>query len=199
MFGLFAKKLTEYSNHYLDWSRIGELLKSGTHRYSKEELKVRGSIIAFTAVSAFLGAYFNDKEKTRCANLTVALAAGLLGFTVSHTVALYPLIKKRLEMKQDCLRLMKEIEIKMKNSTSLSQAERHSIQAVLEGIITLSLSDTQHSKASQTWGRRKHLLTKVSEHLDRESYGNSLWQGNVAAIIEKLTADTETQARPKIN
>lgn len=80
MFGFFSKNLTEYSNHYLDWSRIGELVSSGVHRYSTNEMIARGKIIASTAISGFLAAYLNDKEKTNCSDFTAGIVAGILGF-----------------------------------------------------------------------------------------------------------------------
>ncbi len=44
MFGLFAKKLTEYSHPLIDWSRVGELLRS-SHHDNKDELIARATII----------------------------------------------------------------------------------------------------------------------------------------------------------
>lgn len=59
--------MTEKSKHYLDWSRTGELLFSGNHRYSSEELLVRGFIVFPIAASAYLGATRNN-EKERIAH-----------------------------------------------------------------------------------------------------------------------------------
>lgn len=42
-YGFFAKKVTEWSNHYIDASRIGELLRTN-HHYSREEIKDRAII-----------------------------------------------------------------------------------------------------------------------------------------------------------
>lgn len=39
MFGHPYKLLTEASNHYIDWSRTGELVTSQTHHYTTKELQ----------------------------------------------------------------------------------------------------------------------------------------------------------------
>src|SRR5690606_38657383 len=83
-----ANTLTALSGHYVDWSRVGELIKSGAHRYTSKELITRGLIVSCTAVSAYLGNYSNNEELTHCSNLAVSSAAGMIGFTLSHTVVI---------------------------------------------------------------------------------------------------------------
>src|SRR5580700_7758899 len=109
MFGLFTKKLTEYSNHYIDWSRAAELIQAGNHRYSKDELLARGSIVAITAVSAYLGAEANNPEKTNCSATTMAIILGVLAAVISHHfIAVLPLYRKRLEMSRECQQIIDE-------------------------------------------------------------------------------------------
>src|SRR5258708_3519083 len=113
MFRLFQQKLTDYSDHYLDGSRIGSrigsLPTSGNHQYSARDIATRGVIIACTAIPVFLGAHLNDEKKTGCSDTTIAIASGLLGFVISHAVVIYPLIQKRWEMSRECIKLTDEI------------------------------------------------------------------------------------------
>ena len=171
MFGFFSKKLTEYSKHYLDWSRIGELLKSGKHRYNKDELLIRGAIVATSAAAGFLAVSFNDVEKTKCSDLTVGLAAILLSFTLSHAIVIYPLVKKRYKMQQDCANLIDEIRSKTSNRVPpITENENKVLQSLIEKISNLSLSDEQQARASQTWGMRKRLLGMINETVNENNF-----------------------------
>lgn len=177
MFGLFTKKLTEYSNHYIDWSRAAELIQAGNHRYSKEEIVARGGIIALTAVSAYLGAEVNNPEKTNCSATTMAIILGVFGAFVSHhIIAVRPLYRKRLEISKDCKRLSNEIIQKLENNeVKMNSACKASIQEELHRIESLSLSNTKHGNASQTWGRRKRLLSELNEKLTPEKFKEADW------------------------
>jgi hypothetical protein len=185
MFRLFSKNLTEYTHHYIDWSRIGNLVASGNHRYSAHELLVRGSVIACVATSAYVAAHFNNAEKTGCSTLVAAIAGGALGFVASHAVVIYPLVKKRCEMSKECKQLVAEIEGKMH---SLSSLEQETIDAVVAKIQVMSLSDDVHAKASQTWGKRKTLLSMVSEKLN--AYHTTDWHGSVDSITDTLLTES---------
>lgn len=186
MLGFFSKKLTEYSNHYLDWSRVGELIHSGVHRYSTDEIKARAKIIAATAISGFLGAYFNDSEKTHCSDLSAVLVAGILGFTLSHYFALKPLIAKRRKMSQECDLLIRDILQSTKDSAS-----KILLETVVDHIMKLSLSDDKHGRASQTWGKRLQLLTKLKLKLTEDQQLNvGFWQNDADSIIQKLDSNS---------
>ncbi|MBX3708263.1 MAG: hypothetical protein KIT56_03450 [Gammaproteobacteria bacterium] len=184
MFRLFHNKLSEYSHHYIDWSRVGELLFSNHHHYTRDQLITRGIIIGFTAASAFIGYYLNDEETTGCSNMTICLANGLLGFTLSHATVIYPLVKKRYEMNQECLRLKDEIQ-KLANTQNNSPFN-HTINATVDAILKISLSDDQHSRASETWGRRKNLLLKFSYMLASEETDRSFLNQDAHSIVEYL-------------
>lgn len=177
MFGFFTKKLTEYSNHYIDWSRAAELIQAGNHRYSIDELKARGSILALTAVSAYLGAEVNDPEKTNCSATTMAIILGVFGAVLSHhIIAVRPLYRKRFEISKDCKRLSDEIICKLENNAvKMSSACKASIEKELHRIENLSLSNEKHGNASQTWGRRKRLLSELNEKLTPEKFNETDW------------------------
>jgi hypothetical protein len=188
MFRLFSKSLTERTHHYIDWSRIGNLVASGNHRYGAQELLVRASIIACIATSAYVAAHFNNEEKTGCSTLVAAIAGGAFGFVASHTVVIYPLVKKRCDMSKECKQLVAEIEEKIHSLPSSEQNFKVMIDAVLEKIQVMSLSDDVHAKASQTWGKRKTLLLMVCEKLN--AYDSKDWQGNVDTITATLLKDS---------
>jgi hypothetical protein len=184
MFRFYAKKLTESSNHYLDWSRIGELVQAGNHRYSKDEVITRGGIIAFTAVAAFLGYLLNDSEKTNCSDVQMSVALGVSGFILSHAVVIYPLVQKRLELSKDCALLSNEIIQKLeKNVVNMSSECKAKVQEELLRIKNLSLSNEDHGKASQTWGRRRRLLSEINEKLLPEKFNEADWVGSAALQV----------------
>jgi hypothetical protein len=185
MFGLFTKKLTEYSNHYIDWSRAAELIQAGNHRYSKDELLARGSIVAITAVSAYLGAEANNPEKTNCSATTMAIILGVLAAVISHHfIAVLPLYRKRLEMSRECQQIIDEINQKLeKNEVNMSEACKVHIRREIDTIMHLSLSDEKHGNASQTWGRRKRLLSELNEKLTLEKLNEEDWVGTYARDV----------------
>ncbi|MDR3477273.1 MAG: hypothetical protein P4M14_04505 [Gammaproteobacteria bacterium] len=187
MFGFFSKKMTEHSHHYLDWSRVGELLRVGNHRYSQDEIIMRGGIIACTALSAFLAGYFNNPEKTNCSTSTLSIIGGVFGFTLSHAIVIYPLIKKRREMSTDCHNTVNAIH-------KMDMPHQEKIQAVITHILNLSLSNDKHSNASQTWGRRKYLLNKLHEQLKDQQTPLDFNYDSIEEIVAKLNADRNTQA-----
>lgn len=182
MFGRHAKKMTEDSGHYLDWSRTGELLLSASHRYSRDELLTRGFIVATIAVFAYLGAALNDKEKTHCSSTAVAVMAGFLGFVISHAIVIIPLVQKRREMARECSELAEQITSQTCSNDLYAQAVFDLVQHILK----LSLSTDQHGNASLTWGTRKRLLQCVKDRLDEGKQDPDFWQGPMDQLIEKI-------------
>lgn len=156
-------RLTELSNHYIDWSRVGELLQSTSHRYDKNQFLVRAFITSGVAVSAYLGYYFNNEEKTGCSNTIFSVATGFISFTFLHTIVVLPLIMKRHAMGQACARLVEDIRQLSENDVNLPF--KNTIGQVVQEILEFSLSDAHHSRASETWGRRKNLLEKFKSLL----------------------------------
>jgi len=163
MFSFFANKLTAASNNYIDWSRTAELLFSKHHRYSMEEIAIRGAMVCTTAVFAFLGNQYNDEEKTGCSNTTLTLAAGTLGLAVSHVFIVGPLAYKRYKINVECKKLINEIHLKAKE---LSDFSMPSLEIVLHRILASSLADENRSNATLTWSRRKTLLTNLKKAIE---------------------------------
>ena len=197
MFRFFPQRFTEYSNHYIDWSRVGELLTSNNHQYTNDQLIVRGVIATATAVSAYLGHCLNNENQTNCTNVTVSIAAGVLGFTLSHVIVIYPLIKKRYAISHECNALKKKIDCYITRNPDLPCLDN--IHAVVDHISQLSLSNIKNAKASETWGRRKRLLLQVLRHLEPAQFNVDFWQNDVSAIITQLNAapiNTTTDALP---
>ncbi len=191
MFGLFEKKLTENSNHFLDWSRIGELFGSGTHRYSLKELTARAFVIGCTATFSYLSASLNDEKKTGCSYLTMLIAGGVVGFVFSHLIVISPLILKRYNMSQECSQMVDEIRSLFNNAVlKNSENRKQLINDVIEHILKISLSDEKHARASETWGNRIKLLSRVKLSLVATDEDIIKFWGekeSVESILEKLS------------
>lgn len=184
MLGLFTKKLTESFNHFVDWSRAANLIRTGNHRYSKDELIARGSIVALTAVFAYVGANLNKSEITGCSDTTMMMISAIVGAVLSHhVIAVRPLYLKRLEISKDCERLSNEIMQKLENNEiNMSLVCKAHIEEELHRIQHLSLSNETHGNASQTWGRRQRLLSELNEKLIPEKFNEADWVGVSAKL-----------------
>lgn len=185
MFGRLTKELTEYSNHYIDWSRVGELVGSGRHRYSRDELLVRAGIILSTVISGFLGVYFNDEENTHCSSLTMGIISSLAGFTISHAIVLYPLVSKRWAMSRECDDLVDQVEEKL-NDDEYDENSKNRVCAIISTIRQHSLSTDEHGNASLTWGWRKRLLNNLLEYITQNGSDAARWSLDDGAVIETL-------------
>lgn len=190
MFGFFEKKLTESSNHFLDWSRIGELFGSGSHRYTLKELRDRAFVIVSTATVAYLSASLNDEKKAGCSYLTLLIAGGVVGFVFSHLIVIAPLILKRYNMSQECSQLVEEIHYQFDNTVlKNSDNTKKLVNNVIEHILKISLSDENHARASETWGYRIKLLSRVKLSLEsKKEEILKFWNEDesVDSILEKL-------------
>lgn len=178
MFGRHGKTLTEASRHYLDWSRTAELLLSATHRYSADEIIARGFILICTVVPAYLA---SKRSEQRSASIALSLAAGFTGFSISHMLVLIPLIKKRRAMKLECDALIENI----KKQPNFIKADAK-LTEVVQAIMSHSLSDDKHGRASQTWGERRGLLTNLLAELTQSRFDPSFWEGEAKDIVKSL-------------
>ena len=185
MLGIFANKLTEYSNNIIDWSRVAELVSSGSHRYSRAELLVRLGIVSTTAASAFVGWSINNSKGSAAAmsNTSSIVAFGLLGFIVSHTVAIWPLIQKRWKLSKECLHLASDAVGKINSMEVNDLRFRIKLRVLVGDILKFSLSDDKHSKASQTWGRRKRLLNSLVLYLDQGHLDEAYYLSNSTQLL----------------
>jgi hypothetical protein len=168
--GIF-KKLTHSSDHLIDWTRTGELLTSDKHKYSKEEIMIRGSIVLATAFSALLG-YYAHKNKNSRTKMTASVAYGLCAFIITHGIAIIPVVHKRYELREECENLKKQIRHKANELAILSE----SIEKLLGFISEVNLENGYRANASQTWGHRKVLLQNLYSRLE---------EGNLE-IVESL-------------
>lgn len=162
-----ANTLTAYSNHLIDWSRVGELLSSGTHRYTLKELAIRGVILGTTAVGGYQGYQWTD-EGFGLNSCLYSMAGCFIGFVVSHTAIIAPLILKRYQMSQACqshevealnaLTLIKHLHPQHEVVNKMMSNVSEKIKMTKE----LTFSDDKHARASQTLGTRKTLMAKIA-------------------------------------
>ncbi|WP_298623985.1 hypothetical protein [uncultured Legionella sp.] len=148
--------LTEKSNHLIDWNRPGSLFFSN-HRYSQRELLERGFVITSTAVMGFLA----WNQSTAGGALPCALGASI-GFMISHTITMYPLIYKRLKAQWACDELKTEINI-------LLEEKLPKFVTVTHSVIDQVLHYSKSRSASETWGCRERLLTNLKHMLSDQS------------------------------
>ena len=187
--GFFFKKLTEYSNHYLDWSQTAALLRSG-HHYSRDQLMARARITGFAVASGLLAAYFNDSERTDCSHLTLFLMMAVLGGVLSHTFETFSLWGRRIQISRDCSALQKDILqqflVRCKEMDQL-YVINGILHETIETIMNISLSDNEHGRATQTWGFRQFLLKEVRKSFDKAPADIlAFWQDDLDNIFEKL-------------
>jgi hypothetical protein len=169
----YANKLTEYSSHFLDWSRVGELLAATQHRYTPQQILARGSMFTVVAISAALGKYFNQADQTGYSDLAVAAASAFVSFATIHTIALVPIVQKRCRMSRECQTLAIEIN-DLLDGNNFSDDYKNKIKGEIFKISELSLSDEQHSRASQTWGQRKRLMSELRDKVTSDIPGKKL-------------------------
>lgn len=175
MFGRYHKSISEYTNYYLDFSRVGELLAT-RHRYSNREIAVRSGMIAVTVASGLIGAYVNDPDTSGWGDYTIAAASALLGFVISHTIVIVPLIQKRCNRHTECVRVMQSIRAEahrqgLANVTDL-------VEACMQRIMSFSLANELHSNASRTWGRRQAMLENLYAKLAAKELPVTFWSSS---------------------
>ncbi|KTD54775.1 hypothetical protein [Legionella quateirensis] len=151
----FRDFLTARSNYLIDWNRPGSLF-FGRHRYSLQEKIERGFVITSTAVMGFLT--WNASEQGGF--LPFAFGASL-GFLISHTITMSPLIYKRIKAQWSCNDLITQINQK------ITQQEPDFITLV-QSVCDDVLKSTNSAGPSATWGRRKRLLETLLEWLNTE-------------------------------
>ena len=147
--------LTVQSNYLINWNRAGSLFFSN-HRYSLQEKMERGFVITSTAVMGFLS--WNASEQGGF--LPFAFGASL-GFLISHTITMSPLIYKRLMAQWSCNDLIKQINQKIAH-------QEPPFITLVQSISADILKSTNSTGPSATWGRRKRLLETLLEWLNTE-------------------------------
>ena len=159
--------MTDYSNYYLDWSRVGELLQSGRHRYTREQLITRAAIMLPTIAASYYGWTTGDSPMT---SGLYSMAWGFSSFVITHTIAIAPLIYKRWQMSEEChkqqeviLDLLPQILDLLQEPVAGELCEK--IADKINQVMTSSKSTDKHSKASQTWGSRKRQMIMLANNL----------------------------------
>ncbi|STX30114.1 Uncharacterised protein [Legionella beliardensis] len=171
-----ANTLSSWSNYYMDWSRVGELLREGTHRYSWHELIQRGTILASMGEGLYLGYNYSDSDSWLNRGL-YSMSGCFVGFVVSHLVVIAPLIYKRYQLSQDCTEAQKMILNSLQdlraypNDSELIDSIIDLVTTQVKAIMEMNLSNEKHSNASLTWGKRRTLLTNLAAELKQDIHG----------------------------
>jgi len=166
-----ANSLTNKCYHYIDWSRVGSLLRS-SHRYSNRELLQRAVVITSIGAGGYVGRMLSEDDSI--VKSTVGCMAGcFVGFVLSHLVVIAPLVYKRYQMQRECSMIESRIlsQLVNFNQLNLSDCNENMINPVIDLISHIknhSCSNEHGSKASQTWGYRKRMLNCLSDTLDSQ-------------------------------
>lgn len=143
--------MNSLTDYLIDWTRVGELLRSGTHRYSYDEMIQRGFIIILTLSPVM---YYREFS-------LFVLELVMICFFVSHLFIISPLIIKRWLCKMECNKLIAKIKsadcVCTNNSGNIWCEVCVKIHRIME-------SSVPNGKASATWGRRKRLLKDMLDH-----------------------------------
>jgi hypothetical protein len=155
--GAFLNRVT---GNILDWNRVGELLKSGSHNYNFEEVYIRilifiSSLIGTYVLGTSIKYFFNDLKSEY-----VYVSAFLISASVCHGIAIEKLIMKRLAMKAEIEELKNKIIEMIPNIQSLQ--EQQDIQKRLSEILVL---EAKNNASSATLGMRKRLLSELLDQI----------------------------------
>ncbi len=145
------KSLTEASNYLVDWRRPGSLLFSN-HRYSQKEWAERIFVIGSTALCGYWQ-WCNSQD------IKDAGIGATIGFLLSHTITMSPLIVKRLKHQWACDKLIINIEEKI-------HSESPEFKELIGSTVEKILTHAESRSASAVWGKRERLLTNLSIQLD---------------------------------
>ena len=174
MTGLFpsmvANELTKKSSYLLDWSRVGELVASGGHKYTQRELAQRAFILGVITYGGYVGSRYGQANGFFKKGF-YSLAGCFVGFVVSHAVVIVPLVIKRQQIKAACdelqtqsLEIIKRVEISYQNHSKIVDLVVK-MKNTIQSMMTLNLSDEEHARASQTLGSRLRLMEGVVARL----------------------------------
>lgn len=136
-------KLNSMSNYLIDWSRVGELIKSGRHKYTLGEIVPRMFIGICTCLPISI---YGFSPYTIVSSITV--------FIVSHLIVISPLMKKRNDMKKDCDNLIKMIKndwCKCSDNKLCDTCYK----------ISIIMTDNDNMRSSTVWGSRRRKLNEL--------------------------------------
>ena len=138
-------------NYFIDFTRIGELVRSGRHRYSLKEIIVR-----FIIVTATLSTFAYQ----RCIN-PIVIMQSILCFSISHGIIILPLIMKRYHTYLFCTNTIKELKRTQCKCHELPKESEVQLCEICSKINTIMDAAATNDKASSTWGMRKRLLVEL--------------------------------------
>lgn len=190
MFNSIKVSATRLFNHYVDWTRIAELIRSGAHRYTLLQLIPRVFILAATGYSSYVCSKPQQAQQLGSSRINGALIGAGIGFFISHAVVIAPLIYKRWKMSQQCLIHKKSILGKLKHleySFTLSRdtADKYIelIKKLIDKIMNEDQSTARRGNASKTWGVRKRKLAQLDKALINLAHKN---EHNILLILDKF-------------
>ena len=151
--------LNRYTANVVDWNRVGELLKSGKHRYSSTEIGIRLAIITGTLTGTyFLGWRLNALGFNR---FNSYFSSFLFSSIVCHSLAIWGLIEKRLSIKDDIHKIVQELNEDMKK---LNERDQKDFQMKIDNIFKL---EANYNASSATLGMRKRLLLELKTYYNK--------------------------------
>lgn len=136
--------LNSISNYLIDWARVGELLKSGKHKYTFYEIIPR--MIIGTCTCLPIAIYGISPYTILCS---------IVSFFISHLIIISPLIKKRYNMRKDCEELVNMI----KNDWCECSHENDLCDTC--GKINAIMTDNNNFRSSTVWGSRRRKLNNL--------------------------------------
>lgn len=143
--------LNRYTGYLVDWNRVGELLRSGSHNYSWSEIMVRCSIVIGTLIGTNLGVRLSGSNSIGSYLIFFCSSA-----TISHSVAIYYLIMKRWKLKQEIQCIINQIRENIKENTQ----NGIDIESQIDKIMKL---EAKNNASSSTLGLRKRMLLELLE------------------------------------
>lgn len=164
-FTSFAKWLNKKSTYLIDWTRVGELLRSGNHKYSFQEIIPRIFIIICTIMPIILHKAFTK----------TSIFQSFITFVISHGIVILPLILKRNYIKNQCYATIKiikqkhcdcdcdcEATIPMSDFNSLNNSnDPNKLCKVCTSIKIIMTDVAKNEKSSATWGMRYRNLQAI--------------------------------------
>lgn len=142
--------LNKLSFHLIDWTRVGELIRSRTHKYSCSEILSRICIAMATTSPLLLD---------RTNSYQIVGMECLVMFVIFHGLIISPLIWKRYQMKKKC-----ENQIILLKGSRCECIPHHTPCVVCDKIDEIMASSAKNEKSSATWGLRYRLLQDLSSH-----------------------------------
>lgn len=135
--------MNELFDYIIDWTRIGELLRSGRHKYTFVEFLPRVFIITLTLLPFFCNILLINK-----------IFLSILFFVISHVIVIMPLIIKRLKMRAECYNIITLLKEKCICDDKILCYQCIEINKIMN-------NKASNGKSSATWGERKRLLMEL--------------------------------------